>query len=412
MTSRGTLAFRYMWRQKMRTGFVVVTFVAAVTVTLLLTSAIVGSEQTFLSEVNGLGVNTIYVEPGSSAGPGSSSSGVPAYPLTLNDSQAITEDVPHISAVAPIMYAGVIVPSWGGESELVGTYSSIQQVFNYVNYSGSFDLNWSGSVTKPIPVVLGYDVWSSHALSVGQLIPASVVSLSVNGGSSTPVNLVVTGDLAQRGYVAGTNLDAAAFVPILALEKLVDSISLTFIFVSATASQYVDNVTNSLNTTLYHLHDDSYDFTILSEESWVSYIHTELSQFTSIISLVEATLLMLSSMSVFVVMTMAVKDRKREIGVMRALGAHRSDIMGQFLLEASIMSLSGMAMGVIIGTLVAGYLKAHAGGFYSYLLTNPLSLGLYFAELLVILWAVGFLFSLVPAYQASRLEAVEALNSL
>jgi len=86
--------------------------------------------------------------------------------------------------------------------------------------------------------------------------------------------------------------------------------------------------------------------------------------------------------------------------------------MAQFLLEAGLMSVTGMVIGVFLGTALAGYLKAHAGGFYQSLLTNPMDLGFYFAELLGILWAVGFLFSMVPAYQASRLEAVEALKSL
>jgi putative ABC transport system permease protein len=408
MTGRSTLAFRYLWRQKMRTGFVVATYVAAVTVTLLLTSAIVGTEQTFVGEINQLGVTWIYVEPGTG-------SSAPIYPLTVQDAQAIQKNVSHLTSVAPIMIDGLSVnsASWGKSLEdITGTNGSVQSIFKYSVEAGSFNLSWDGNTTAPVPVVAGYNIWTSHHLSVGQVLPASVVTLTASGGGATPINLVVTGLLAPRGSLAGTNLDDALFTPIAALEKLTNSIALTYIFVSASSSDYVASVTSQITSLVTQLHGGYTDFTVLSEQSWVSFVHDQLNQFTSIISLVEATLLMLSSMSVFVVMTMAVKDRRRVIGAMRAIGAHRSDIMGQFLLEASMMSVAGIVIGVLLGTFVAGYLKAHAGGFYSYLLTNPVDLGAYFGELIGILWGVGFLFSMVPAYQASRLEAVEALAQL
>ncbi len=409
MTGRSTLAFRYLWRQKMRTGFVVLTFTAAVTVTLLLTSAIVGTEQTFIGEINALGVTWIYVEPGTS-------NSAAIYPLTVGDAQAIAHNVSHLSAVAPIMIDGLSVnlPSWGKSlSDITGTNASVQTIFKYGVSEGTFALDWQGNLSAPLPIVVGYNIWTHNDLSVGQELPATIVSLSASGGGgATQVNLIVEGLLGPRGSLAGTNLDDAIFTPISALEDLTNSISLTYIFVSASSSQYVSQVTSDISTVVQARHQGYQDFTVLSEQSWVSYVHDQLAQFTSIISLVEATLLMLSSMSVFVVMTMAVKDRRRVIGAMRAIGAHRSDIMGQFLLEASLMSVTGIGVGVILGTVVAGYLKANAGGFYSYLLTNPMDLGAYFYELLGILWAVGFLFSMVPAYQASRLEAVEALSSL
>jgi putative ABC transport system permease protein len=409
MTGRTTLAFRYLWRQKMRTGFVVATFTAAVTVTLLLTSAIVGTEQTFIGEINALGVTWIYVEPGTS-------NSASIYPLTVGDAQAIARSVPHLAAVAPIMIDGLSVdlPAWGKSlADITGTNASVQSIFKYSVTTGSFALAWGGNLSAPLPVVAGYNVWTTHDLSVGQVLPATIVSLSASGGGgATQVNLVVAGLLGARGSLGGTDLDSAIFTPISALENLTNSISLTYIFVSASSSEYVGGVTSAITSVVQQRHQGYQDFTVLSEQSWVSYVHDQLAQFSSIISLVEATLLMLSSMSVFVVMTMAVRDRRRVIGAMRAIGAHRSDIMGQFLLEASLMSVSGIGIGVILGTAVAGYLKANAGGFYSYLLTNPVQLGPYFYELLGVLWGIGFLFSMVPAYQASRLEAVEALTEL
>jgi ABC-type antimicrobial peptide transport system permease subunit len=372
-----------------------------VAVTLLITSAIVGVENNFISEISSQGVDWIYVSPNQAA----------VYPLNQSNGVAIANKVPDISAVAPVMWVGLSVPGWG-EQNLIGTNESIQPVFSYQVVAGSFNLSWNGNPSAPIPVVLGYSEWTNYRLSVGQQITGTVYSLSAGGGSISSVTLIVAGLLAPRGSLSSTNLDTMMFVSVAALTYVTSSPVLTYIFVAAADSQYVSQVSNSITALLTKLHGGYTDFSVDSELSWVAFVQTELSQFQSIISLVEFTLLILSAMSVFVVMTMAVKDRRREIGVMRAIGARRGDVMGQFLLEAGLMSVTGMVIGVFLGTALATYLKAHGGGFYSSLLTNPLDLGFYFAELLGILWGIGFLFSMVPAYQASRLEAVEALKSL
>jgi putative ABC transport system permease protein len=396
-----------MWRQKTRTGFVIATYAATVAVTLLLTSAIVGEENYFLNEVSTVGANWIYVYPGNG-------NSAPIYPLTERAGGDIARNVSHISAVAPVMAVGLSVPAWGTATseDIIGTNSSVQQIFSYKTVAGSFSIQWNGNLSTPLPVVVGYSEWTDHSLSVGQQISGNVVSLAGSGISTKPVTMIVTGLLAPRGSLGGTDLDSLLFIPVQALENLTNSLSLTYIFVSASNSNYVNQVSNDIYGLMVKLHKGYNDFTVTSEESLVNLVQSELNQFTSIITLVEMTLLLLSAMSVFVVMTMAVKDRRREIGVMRAIGARRRDIMGQFLLEASLMSVSGMIVGVGLGTMVASYLKANAGGFYSNLLPNPLELGAYFATLLGILFMVGFLFSMVPAYQASKLEAVEALRNL
>jgi putative ABC transport system permease protein len=407
MTSRSTIAFRYMWRQKTRTGFVIATYAATVAVTLLITSAVVGEENYFLNEVSTVGANWIYVYPGNGNSPS-------IYPLTERAAGDIFRNVSHVSAVAPVMAVGLSVPSWGTATseDIVGTNSSVQGIFGYQVVAGAFNINWNGNFSVPLPVVMGYSEWTGHALSVGQMVSGSVVSLTGTGISTRPVNMVITGLLAPRGSLGGTDLDTLMFIPVQALENLTNSLSLTYIFVSASDSKYVAQVADDISVLLLNLHKQYDDFTVTSEESLVQLVQNELNQFTSIISLVEFTLLLLSAMSVFVVMMMAVKDRRREVGVMRAIGARRGDIMAQFLLEASLMSVGGMIVGVGMGSAIAGYLKANAGGFYANLLPNPLDLGTYFVELLCILFAVGFLFSMAPAYQASRLEAVEALRSL
>ncbi len=403
MTSRSSLAVRYLWRQKGRTSFVILTYVAAVTVTLLLTSAVVGTEQTFVNELSGLGVNWIYVTPDQPF----------VYPLTEKDASAIAHQVPDLSDVAPVLMTGMTVSGWGNTlTDLTGTNQSLEGIFNYAVTKGNFTLAWDGNLSQPIPTVVAYDIWQQHDLNVNQVIHANVVSLSLNGERSIPVDLRVMGILSPRGNLASTNLDDGVFVPVQALENLTGVINLSYIFVAASSSNQVNQDTNDITTVITKLHGGVTDFSVASEQSWVSFVHQQIDQFTSIISLVEATLLMLSSMSVFVVMTMSVRDRRREIGVMRALGARRGDVMAQFLLESAIMSVTGMFIGIGLGVVVANYMKQNGGGFYSYLLTNPLDLGTYFAELLLVLWGVGFLFSLGPAYQASRLEAVEALRSL
>ncbi|MDE1821727.1 MAG: ABC transporter permease [Euryarchaeota archaeon] len=406
MTSRGALAIRYMLRQKGRTAFVIATYTAAVTVTLLLTSAVVGNEESFLSEVNNLAVNWIDVTPNA------------AYyrPLTVADANAIQADVPHLTAVTPILWALGEFNSWPRGSSavtLTGSTSALTSIFNFQVAQGSVDLSAPASMNDPIPLVVGYDLWNNHSLSVGQSLPVTVINV-LPGGNSRPiqVTLVVEGLLGHKGTVAGINFDLAALIPVSTLVNLTGAPTLTYIFASADSSSHVQSASDAITNLIYARHNDTQDFTVSNQQSEVQFVLQQIGQFQTIIQLVEMTLLVLSAFSIFVVMTMAVKDRRREIGVLRALGAERTDVMLQFLLEAGTMSVVGIGLGVGLGTLVVRFLKTNGSGFYSALVTNPVDLGLYFVELLLVLWFVGFLFSLLPAYQASRLEAVEALREM
>lgn len=405
MTSRTQVTLRYLTRQKARTFFVVATYMATVAVTFLLTSAVVGNEQTFVTEANNLAVNWIYAAPDTP----------PLFPLTEKDAGAIAHSVPDLTAVAPILEDGLLVPAWGNQVFVItGTNTSLPKIFAYSLSVGSFNVSSPANLTTgTLPLVVGHDLWTDFDLSVGETLSGSVVRVNDLGGagSAVPVSFVITGLLAPRGSIGSINLDAAAFVSVQALENITGSVALTYIFASAASPGAVNASTQDIQSLLTQRHGGHQDFSVQNQGGEVQYILNEVNQFSSIISLVEATLLLLSAFSIFVVMTMAVKDRRREIGVMRALGATRGDIMGQFLLESGIMSVTGIALGVGFGTEVAIDLKAHATGLYAQLLTSPLALGWYFAELLLVLWAVGFLFSLAPAYQASRLEAVEALRS-
>jgi putative ABC transport system permease protein len=408
MTSRAGLAYRYMLRQKGRTGFVVATYTAAVAVTLLLTSAVVGNEQFFINEVNNLAVNWIYVEEG-----------YPYFvPLSESDAQAVQSNVSGLSAVAPILWVYANFSGWGSSNSLItltGTTPSITTIFEFSLEAGTDNLSAPASPSAPLPIVLGYSLWTQHHLSVGQLLPADLVR-TLAGGSFVPVpaTFVITGLLNPRGSIGQIDLDSAAFVPISSLLNLTQQATLTYIFATASSASDVTSATGAITGLLTDRHDGHEDFTVENQQSEVTFVLSEIGQFQTIIQLVEFTLLLVSAFSIFVVMTMAVKDRRREIGVLRALGAERSDVIIQFMIESGTMSVAGLAVGVGLGTVVTGFLQAHSGGtgLYAALITNPVDLGWYFVELLAVLWGVGFLFSLLPAYQASRLEAVEALREM
>lgn len=408
MTSKAGLAFRYMLRQKGRTGFVVATYTAAVAVTLLLTSAVVGNETFFISEVNDLAVNWIYVEEG-----------YPYFvPLSESDALAVQHNVSGLSAVAPILWVYANFSTFGGSNSLItltGTTPQITNIFSFTQEAGVANLTAPTSPSAPIPIDLGYQLWTAHNLSVGQLLPAELVrTLSTGSFVPVPVTFVITGLLNPRGSIGQINLDSAAFVPVSTLLNLTQQATLTYIFASADSSSDVGGATAAITGLLTDRHEGHEDFSVENQQSEVTFVLSEIGQFQTIIQLVEITLLLVSAFSIFVVMTMAVKDRRREIGVLRALGAERTDVILQFMIESGTMSVVGLAVGVALGTIVTGFLQAHSGGvgLYAALITNPVQLGWYFVELLAVLWGVGFLFSLLPAYQASRLEAVEALREM
>ena len=151
----------------------------------------------------------------------------------------------------------------------------------------------------------------------------------------------------------------------------------------------------------HHVTPADADFTIFNPSSILETVNTVTGTFTLLLGAVAGISLFVGGIGVMNIMLVTVTERTREIGIRKAIGAQRTDIVGQFLLEAVLLSLLGGSIGVVIGVLVG---SAKIGTFQ--LVVAPYSIVLAF----VVSVAIGLFFGWYPANRAASLRPIDALR--
>jgi putative ABC transport system permease protein len=354
-----------------------------------------------------LGSNLIYVMP-----PELGISGVGAQTtLTLEDAEAIAQNAPSVKNVAPMAqtYAQVVA---GGESLsntiIAGVTPEAEQVDNYVVAEGSFITDFDYGARSRV-AVLGSEVAKtlfSEMDPVGQNIRI--------GGRQ----FQVSGVLESRGTGFGTE-DLQVYVPLstfyatLATSQVGSrGSSVNMISVQVGSSDELESAEQEITDILRNRHglregeDD--DFRVLN----VASVADQVTQVLGILQLVLAGIagisLLVGGIGIMNIMLVSVTERIREIGLRKALGAKRRDILLQFLIEAATLGLCGGALGIGLGWIIVKIMSVIA--------TN---LGFSFAAMLsgdavvlavCVAIGIGLISGLYPAIRAARLDPIESLR--
>jgi putative ABC transport system permease protein len=360
-------------------------------------------EQSFAS----LGSNLIYVTPLQLgiAGVGAQST------LTLQDAQAIARDAPAVQAVAPTAqsYAQVVAGAQSLSNTIIaGVVPQAEQVNNYVVAEGSFITNFDyGGVSRV--VVLGSQVATSlfSAMDpVGQTIRI--------GGRQ----FEVIGVLASRGVGFGTE-DLQVYVPLSTFYATLSSSQagsrgniVNMISVQAKSSSDTQTAEQQITTILQQQHNlkpgQADDFRVFSLASVAE-------QLTRVLGIIRLVLVGIAGISLVVggigimnIMLVSVTERIREIGLRKAVGAKRRDILTQFLTEAGILGLAGGALGVGLGWLIVKIMSviATGAGFAFSPVLAAADVGLAVGVAI----GIGLITGLYPALRAARLDPIESLR--
>jgi putative ABC transport system permease protein len=207
----------------------------------------------------------------------------------------------------------------------------------------------------------------------------------------------------------GSNQDDQVVVPITtATQRLFGSTSLSSILVQATSSTTLSAAYQEADTELLALHgistSSNADFTVTSEQSLVSTSTSVDRTLTILLGGIAGISLLVGGIGVMNIMLVSVTERIREIGLRKALGATPKLIRRQFLLEASVLGLTGGAFGALLAVL-GTVLLPHAIGY-------PISLSLTASVgALLVAIAIGVIFGVYPASRAARLAPIDALRS-
>jgi len=400
-------ALEAMRTHRMRSALTVLGILIGIAAVILTVGLGIGAQQQVTAQVEALGTNLLIISPGSTTSTTGLRGGFgSASTLTQADAQALASPVvaPDIAAVAPSTSSSqsLVAGSSNWTTSVVGTTPSWLSVRARTMSSGTF-LTAADQASAASVVVLG-------ATTAQELFGSTDVvgqAVTING---TP--FTVQGVLAPSGSTGSTNNDDTAVIPLSTAQQRVSGGSsrttVQTIYVQATSQTALPAAYQEANSELLALHGitnaTAADFTITNQASLVTTAASVSKTLTVLLAGVAAISLLVGGIGVMNIMLVSVTERIREIGLRKALGARPALIRRQFLIEASLLGLTGGLIGAAVGILGAKVLPS--------LISNPVALSMpaIFGSITVAL-GIGLVFGVYPASRAAQLAPIDALRS-
>ncbi len=397
-------ALQSLYSNKLRSILTILGIVIGVGAVIAMLAVGTGAQDTITGSISGIGSNLLFVTRGNTT-----VTLTRIEPLTSDDAEALLDQfqAPSIAAVAPVVNATLTV-SGPGESirtTVYGVTPAYEQVRNYGVTEGTF-INEEHLLGRSSVALLGPDtaekMFGRRDGLVGETIriegqPFRVIGvLEAKGGSS----------LGSQDDLVIIPLSTAQARLVRRSENGLDMILVQVVSPEMTASASEEVALVLRNR--HHTRVGEDDFTVFSQEDFVSVAKTITGVLTIFLGGIAGISLLVGGIGIMNIMLVSVTERTREIGLRKALGARRKDILIQFLTESSLLSLIGGVIGIGLGWLISFIVGriavANGTPFYPEISLNSILLATIFST------AVGLFFGLYPANRAAGLEPVEALR--
>ena len=323
--------------------------------------------------------------------------------LTLDDALALTDKsaAPDVSLVAPVTTASSVVSGYTGVTHTVSSFvGSTPSYFTVNNWEISKGALFSDTdylqrrSTAVIGNTIAEDLFGSASAALDK-------TFQLNG-----LNFTVTGVLAAKGSSGATDQDDIVVVPLTTAqdEFVGTTASLSSIVVVARSTKAIDTAEAEIETVLDARHkvtSSTRDYTVQNQASVVATATSTTSTLTVLLGAVAAISLLVGGIGVMNIMLVTVTERTREIGIRKAIGAGKGDIVVQFLAEAVVLSLLGAIAGVVIGLVGSRFTIAGVQP-----VVAPWSVFLAFGVAV----GIGLFFGIYPANRAASLKPIDALR--
>jgi putative ABC transport system permease protein len=363
-----------------------------------------GAQDTILGSISGIGTNLLFVFDSNFTQDIRNE-----QPLTMADAAAIGDvfQAPHVQAIAPVVNGSVSV-NFSGETvnvELFGVTPEFELVRNYGLLEGSFitedHVNGRASVALIGPEVAD-KLFDRRTLITGETI-------RIEG---QPFRII--GILESKGGGSFGSQDNVILVPLTTARlRLVnrERDHIDVLYVQAVDARSVPLASEEIAQILRTRHRTDLgadDFTIFTQQDFLSLAGTITNVLTIFLGGIAAISLLVGGIGIMNIMLVSVTERTKEIGLRKAVGARKADILIQFLTESSLLSMIGGIIGIIFGWLISfavGQFAAASGTpFTPNVSPSSILLATVFST------AVGLFFGIYPASRAANLEPVEALR--
>jgi putative ABC transport system permease protein len=408
------LALRALAANKLRAILTMLGIIIGVGAVITLMAAGEGVQVFITEQFQGIGTNLLFIIPGSfdssgPPGPGGPGAGATWNPMTMADVEALSDPyrLPDVARVAPELARSATLVAGGRETttQIEGVTPEFFLVRKWYPVVGEYftqpDLEARSRV-----VILGQtvaeDLFPDTPFPIGQ-------SVRIDG-----IPFRVIGVMEEKGGTFADQ-DDVAFVPLTTAQTRLFSARtssgeyrITYILAEAADENRMEEAAEQIRAVLREQHDiaftDDDDFTVLSQSDLLDTFGEITSVLTVFLGAIAGISLLVGGIGVMNIMLVSVTERTREIGLRKAVGAKRRDILAQFLMEAVTLALLGGLVGIGLGALGAQIVSLLVDGFQSVVSIGAVALATTVSA------AVGLASGLYPAWRASRLNPIDALR--
>ena len=393
-----SLAFKSLFRNKTRSILTMIGIIIGVSAVILLVSIGQGLQKYITDQFEQLGANLVLVVPGRVARDGGNalSGGPPNFnvsKLTIKDSEEVARLGGPISAV------GV-----GIENQATVEYKGKSKYTTVGGMSSEYMKIRNLTVSRGRALTTVDDRASKNVAILGETVIEKLFGQSDALGKEVTIGgqkFQVVGVLSKIGSGGfGVDINNFAIIPVTSAQKIFGMKTVMVIGVKSESKDKIPEVISIVNRHLLRKYDEN-DFSVVDQGSLVESINQILGVVTIALGGIAAISLIVGGVGIMNIMLVSVTERKREIGLRKAVGAKPSDILYQFIIEAVTLSVTGGAIGVAIGALGAWGLSRFIStsiSIWSVILAFGVSA------------IVGIVFGVAPAARASKLNPIEALK--
>jgi len=377
-------ALSAVWAHKMRSFLTMLGIIIGIFAVVALISAGQGTAAAVTEQIEGLGSNLLTVSIRDDRAD-----------LSLQDVEAM-EMLGGVGGVSPYVSSMYTLKNGNASMEDIrveGVTSDYQRIRDYELTTGRF-ISADDNDSRFRVAVVGQDV----AVELFSSLDIVGESISIDG-----TRYEIVGVLASQGDDETGSGDELVMIPFVTAQRMMKNTAITTIYASAASSDTVTAAQNSLSNYLDGFTDEDEGYSINSQDSILESLSEVTASQTALLGGIAGISLLVGGIGIMNIMLVSVMERTREIGIEKAIGATRKDILVQFLIEAIVVSGIGGVIGAVLayfGSGLIGNLMGTAVAVQSEIMLLAIGFSL----------VIGIAFGLFPAVKASKLNPIEALR--
>ena len=404
---------------KLRSSLTMLGVVIGVAAVIAMVAVGNGASVSVQNTVLQLGSNLVTVTPGNQTADGLRGAGTQVQSLTIDDMRSLGDQLgDSIRAIEAEQNAGrwqVTAAGTNWNTQVTGVTEDYPVVRDWALASGQFftesDLRLNTQVA-----ILGATTAASlfgDADAIGQTLQLRQVGPAGPGGGGQRariINFKVIGVLEAKGTTFGFSRDDQILVPATTSQRVLTGRTnvVNVIVIKAASSETMALTTEDVRTVLLARHkiDDpaSADFTVTNQNDTLAALSTITTTFTILLGSIGGISLLVGGIGIMNIMLVSVSERTREIGIRKAVGARRRDILIQFLIEAIALTGTGGILGILLGWGITEVVKRFQPDLLVLITAGTVAVAVGVSV------AIGVIFGLYPAVRAARLHPIQALR--